>query len=167
MDWTRARKGRKAEQKGQHGATCLHTPAPPGRRTQELRKVFLSQPYSEFQALLNCMRLCLKTKPNQTTPKPKKTKLKREKGRKKEGGGCERGRGGLQGPSDPVWTEGRVAYLPDLQFDPLPLYFHSSNLEINSWGKGVSQVSVCECVKRTVGERGGCAGCSAGQTLRE
>lgn len=27
------------------------------------------------------------------------------------------------------------AYLPDLQFDPLPLNFHSSDLEINSWSE--------------------------------
>lgn len=49
-------------------------------------------------------------------------------------GASERVGGGSKGSLDSEAS--RAAYLPDLQFDPLPLYFYSSDLEINSWGGG-------------------------------
>lgn len=45
-----------------------------------------------------------------------------------------KGQGGGGEGHRAVWTGGLI-YLPDLQFDSLPLYFHSANLEINSWGE--------------------------------
>lgn len=49
-----------------------------------------------------------------------------------------KGRVWVQGK--PTWQPGLGlgswgTYLPDLQFDPLPLNFHSSDLEINSWSE--------------------------------